>query len=159
MTRRKLELLPRTGSSATPSPLSSPNPANAKPNPFGAARYGRYSRSLTCLPDCILRPVDTVAKEIAVAERLEKEREQARDRASHHPMSRTSSRAASQRGEPRGPASPSSPKAVESPKLAAAVANVRPSFSFASAAAGKKDAESDGKVDELAEKVADLEVS
>lgn len=40
MTRRKLELLPRTGSSNTPSPLASPNPANAvaKPSPFGAAR-------------------------------------------------------------------------------------------------------------------------
>lgn len=121
----------------------------------------RVSLSVLSVVHMIFRPVDTVAKETAVAERLEKEREQVRDRVSHHPMSRTSSRAASQRGEPRGPASPSSPKAAESPKLAPAVANVRPSFSFANAAARKKDTESDEteKADDLAEKVADLEVS
>ncbi len=40
MTRRKLELLPRSGSSNVSSPLASPNPANtaAKSSPFGAAR-------------------------------------------------------------------------------------------------------------------------
>ncbi|GJE85665.1 RNA-binding protein [Phanerochaete sordida] len=151
MGRRKLELLPRSNTSATPSPLSSPNPAQAKPSPFGAAK-----------------PVDTVAKESAVAERLEKEREQVRERVTHNPMSRTSSHAGSSRGEvppSRAPATASSPKASEAkPAAASAPApNVRPSFSFASAAAGKKDAaeadaEAEAKVDEVADKVADLEV-
>ena len=96
------------------------------------------------------RPVDVSAKEAEVAERLEKERESAIDRVMHT-MSRTSSRSASHRGEHRGdhqshrgqtqPSSPSSPKS-DSPKILhpSTSANVRPSFSFASAAAGKKDA-------------------
>lgn len=146
MGRRKLELLPRTNSSATPSPLSSPNPAqsSSKPNPFGAAK-----------------PVDTVAKEIAVAERLEKEREQVRERVTHT-MSRTSSRAGSSRGEvppSRPSATPASPRTAEASKPAASSApNVRPSFSFANAAAGKKEAVQDDKVDEVTDKVAEMQV-
>ncbi|KAJ3559416.1 hypothetical protein NM688_g360 [Phlebia brevispora] len=159
MGRRKLELLPRssTSNSGTPSPLSSPNPANAphhpRSNPFGAAK-----------------PVDTLAKEEAIAARLEKEREQVKERISHHTMSRTSSRNASHRGEPRPvhtsavpptPTSPKSPKAE--PKAVTVAANVRPSFSFASAAAGKKDAapESEAKettAEEIADKVAEVEI-
>ncbi len=41
MGRRKLELLPRSGASAAPSPLSSPNPANTsqqRASPFGNAK-------------------------------------------------------------------------------------------------------------------------
>lgn len=159
MTRRKLELLPRSSSSATPSPLSSPNPANAKPNPFGAARCVIISTVRLLTHTKPPRPVDTVAKEIAVAERLEKEREQARERVTHNPMSRTSSRTASQRGEPRGPSTPSSPKAAEAPKPSAP-ANVRPSFSFASAAAGKKDAASaEDTAQELVDNAAEVHLS
>ncbi|THG99728.1 hypothetical protein EW026_g2660 [Hermanssonia centrifuga] len=150
MGRRKLELLPRSGASAAPSPLSSPNPANTsqqRASPFGNAK-----------------PVDTVAKENAVAERLEKEREQVKERVTH-PMSRTSSRTASQRGDavsrstPTSTA-PTSPKA-ESPKVAGTPsANVRPSFSFASAAAGKKDATEgdDAEVQDVVEKIAEVEI-
>ncbi|KAI0951577.1 hypothetical protein AcW1_008587 [Taiwanofungus camphoratus] len=158
LARRKLELLPRsTAASTAPSPLASPSPSTTssshRSNPFGAAK-----------------PVDVSAKEMAVAERLEKERETR----IAHPMSRTSSRAASHRGERRGdhpaprttpPASsvgvPNSPK-LESNKSPTSPtistnANVRPSFSFASAAAGKKDAaaESTGEngIQEVTEKI------
>ncbi|KZT02895.1 uncharacterized protein LAESUDRAFT_729671 [Laetiporus sulphureus 93-53] len=141
MSRRKLELLPRSsGSSAVPSPLASPNPSAAapsthKPNPFGAAK-----------------PVDVSGREAAVEERLEKEREQFKERASHS-MSRTSSRTASQRERdhpgmrPVHPASsvasPASPTSDTHKSPVTLAANVRPSFSFASAAAGKKDAAGD----------------
>lgn len=56
---------------------------------------------------------------------------------------------------------PSSPK-PEPAKVSAVAANVRPSFSFASAAAGKKDASEEDKKDdvqELAEKVAEVTVT
>lgn len=108
-----------------------------------------------------------MAKEIAVTERLEKEREQVKERVNHS-MSRTSSHTASQRGDTapsRGSATPSSPKA-DSPKPVASNANVRPSFSFASAAAGKKDAPSqpnDGQevdeVKDVTEKIGDVQLS
>ncbi|KAI0346324.1 RNA-binding domain-containing protein [Trametopsis cervina] len=151
MTRRKLELLPRSSSSNVPSPLSSPNPANAAPksNPFGAAK-----------------PVDTLSKEVAVAERLEKEREQVKERVVHS-MSRTSSRTASQRGESRSSApstAPTSPKADPTRASAPAAANVRPSFSFANAAAAARRStsdtgkEGDAEVDELAENVEDVTI-
>lgn len=78
-------------------------------------------------------------------------------------MSRTSSKAASTReGSVRTPPAPSSPKA-DSPKAAAVHASVRPAFSFASAAAGKKDgtgnAESNGDVKDITNEVEKLEVS
>ncbi|KAF9818808.1 hypothetical protein IEO21_02588 [Rhodonia placenta] len=157
MGRRKLELLPRSssGASATPSPLASPNPSTQgsaqRSNPFGAAK-----------------PVDTVAKELAVSERLEKERELTKDRVVHT-MSRTSSRQASHRGVPRttppvsSVTSPTSPNA-ELHKNAApspsASANVRPSFSFAHAAASKKDAasESGDTVEEVTEKIDEVQI-
>ena len=107
--------------------------------------------------------MDTLSKENAVAERLEKEREQAKDRVGQHTMSRTSSRAASHRGEPRPTSSPTptSPK-LESSRTTAAPANVRPSFSFANAAAGKKDgpAEDDKKdaVDVITAKVDEVTI-
>ncbi|KAI0762040.1 hypothetical protein BC629DRAFT_1294352 [Irpex lacteus] len=157
MTRRKLELLPRSGSSNVSSPLASPNPANtaAKSSPFGAAR-----------------PVDTLSKEAAVADRLEKEREQVRERVSHsgptgHTMSRTSSRAASHRGEPRSATpstAPTSPKGETARSPSIPTANVRPTFSFANAAAsarkGSADAEKEGDdaVNELAEQIDDVKI-
>ncbi|OSC99945.1 RNA-binding domain-containing protein [Trametes coccinea BRFM310] len=137
MGRRKLELLPRSSSStsATPSPLASPNPSTttSRSNPFGAAK-----------------PVDVTARENEVLQKIEREREEVREKIAHTPMSRTSSRTGSQRGAPSATASaaqsPTAPTAQspttpqqESHKLPPA--NVRPSFSFASAAAGKKEAE------------------
>jgi len=158
MGRRKLELLPRnsTGASQTPSPLASPNPSTTsttqRSNPFGAAK-----------------PVDVTAKETAVAERLEKEREAAKERVSHA-MSRTSSRTASHRGVPRttppvtSVGSPTSPSAdlQKSTAPSPVMANVRPSFSFASAAAGKKDAlpesNDENGVEEVTEKIDEVKI-
>ncbi|KAF5367154.1 hypothetical protein D9758_004064 [Tetrapyrgos nigripes] len=141
-TRRKLELLPRSGAgSAVPSPLSSPKmgpspSTSTRSNPFGAAR-----------------PVDVTARENEVTQRVEKEREAQRDKIS---MSRTSSRTGTERppisrqstNPSAVPATPSSPKLpqtkVISPNLAA---NVRPSFSFANAAANKNNSQ-EKKLDE-----------
>lgn len=128
-----------------------------------------------------IRPVDVTAKEAAVAEKLERDREHTKERVIHTSMSRTSSRTGTQRG-PRNdaPASatpsassptqpvPSSPKS-EAARAVPPPANVRPSFSFASAAAGKKEREDAAaaaaaeasKADDteaLADKVAEVEV-
>jgi len=157
LARRKLELLPRSSAgSAVPSPLSSPNPANSagssRSNPFGAAK-----------------PVDVSAKEAAATEKLERDREHTKERVVQVSMSRTSSRTASQRGHPRSEApsaatspthAPASPKS-EPPKAAVLPpANVRATFSFASAAAGKKEEERANKdeTEALADKVAEVEV-
>ncbi|KAI0059200.1 RNA-binding domain-containing protein [Artomyces pyxidatus] len=132
LTRRKLELLPRSGTtSGTPSPLASPkmaqnNAHTPRANPFGTAK-----------------PVDVSAKEKAVTERLDKEREATKERLGQHSMSRNSSRTGSDRanGSLRTPpASASGNSSVPpSPRVANAVAaNVRPTFSFAAAAGSKK---------------------
>ncbi|KAI0749892.1 hypothetical protein C8Q80DRAFT_1164522 [Daedaleopsis nitida] len=148
MGRRKLELLPRSSStSAAPSPLASPNPSTAVPrsNPFGAAR-----------------PVDVSAREAEVEQKIEKEREEVREKVAHthQPMSRTSSRTGSQRATPPASnvTSPTTPH-HEPHKLP--VPSVRPSFSFASAAAGKKDASESGSQDDvtaIAEKIDEVEL-
>ncbi|KAI6129923.1 hypothetical protein EV401DRAFT_721058 [Pisolithus croceorrhizus] len=125
LSRKKLELLPRSSTgSTTPSPLSSPkmstNPAVPKANPFGAAK-----------------PVDVSSKERDIAARLEKEREAIKDRVPQHSMSRTSSRQATER--PAATRTP--PQAASSPTMShspiSASSNVRPSFSFANAASAK----------------------
>ncbi|THH10308.1 hypothetical protein EW145_g1409 [Phellinidium pouzarii] len=158
LARRKLELLPRSASaSSQPTPLSSPKSAgfssSAKSNPFGAAK-----------------PVDVTAREAAVAEKIEKERVEVKDRVSHHPMSRQSSRQARERtghghsfadGD-SGVRSPTvSAGAVEesshgSPRVsqAAVVATVRPAFSFANAAGKKKPTESEAAAEKEAVKPA-----
>ncbi|KAJ7454869.1 hypothetical protein FB451DRAFT_1279656 [Mycena latifolia] len=142
LNRRKLELLPRSGNVSTaPSPLSSPKigptpPASAAPrsSPFGAAK-----------------PVDVTSREKEVAERVEKEREIVKEKLT---MSRTNSRAASERtafNRTRTPppgSAPQSPKSPKSPKLGPTAApktvapstapTVRPTLSFASAAAKKE---------------------
>jgi translation initiation factor 4B len=108
----------------------------------------------------IYRPVDTLSKEAAISERLEKEREQVKDRIVHT-MSRTSSRTASHRGETRSTPStaPTSPKAETTRSPAISNANIRPSFSFANAAAsarqnsGDQIKPNDTTVNELAEQV------
>ena len=100
-----------------------------------------------------------------MAERIEKEREQVKERISHHTMSRTSSHSASHRGESRtghNAPIPTSPKAEQ--KAVGVAANVRASFSFAHAAAGKKDAETENTetkqdtVEELTEQVGEVQI-
>ncbi|KAF6757126.1 hypothetical protein DFP72DRAFT_891753 [Ephemerocybe angulata] len=128
MGRRKLELKPRSGNaSVAQTPLSSPKmgsaqPTSSKPNPFGAAK-----------------PVDVTQREKQVEEKLEKEKER-------FPVSRTNSRPATERpaaGRTSSPL-PDSKAAPASPKPASAnlAPTVRPTLSFASAAAAKKAAES-----------------
>ncbi|KAH8981581.1 hypothetical protein EDB86DRAFT_2858288 [Lactarius hatsudake] len=127
ITRRKLELLPRSGNtSTTPSPLASPkmaqsNPAN-RPSPFGAAR-----------------PVDVTAREKVIAERLDKEREVTKDRVGQHSMSRSNSRQGAPRTPPFGRSGDTS--LPPSPRVSHDT-SIRPAFSFAAAAGGKKDEES-----------------
>jgi RNA recognition motif-containing protein len=133
--RRKLELFPRSATaSAVPTPLSSPKMSavsggsSSRSNPFGAAK-----------------PVDVSAREKEVAERLDKEREVPKDRLPH-PMSRTSSRTASERTLVNRTRTPppvsnimSPPVTPPSPKPSGAVsANIRPSVSFANVASTKR---------------------
>lgn len=137
LSRKKLELLPRSStSSTTPSPLSSPkmssNPPVPKANPFGAAK-----------------PVDVSSKEREVVARLEKEREAIKERVPQHSMSRTSSRQATERS---GATRTTPPQAVSSPTTShspiSTSSNVRPSFSFANAASKKvPTVNSDGRRD------------
>ncbi|KIJ66794.1 hypothetical protein HYDPIDRAFT_174153 [Hydnomerulius pinastri MD-312] len=148
VSRRKLELLPRSSTnSTTPTPLSSPklasNPGAPKASPFGAAK-----------------PVDVTSKEREIAVRIEKEREIAKERVPQHSMSRTSSRQATERGPgnaTRGPPSNtvSSPTTTGSPTTPSTSANVRPSFSFAHAAGANKE---DSAVDSVADQVAEISV-
>jgi translation initiation factor 4B len=153
MGRRKLELLPKSGSaSSVPSPLSSPKIGARSANPFGAAK-----------------PVDVTARENEVTQKLEKDRELNRDRLT---MSRNSSRTGIERPPiSRGtssttpptssqpPASPPAPAPKTIPQNMSA--NVRPSFSFASAAAKKKsdDSETNGETETtIAEKLGEVTI-
>ncbi|KAG5642059.1 hypothetical protein DXG03_003730 [Asterophora parasitica] len=161
--RRKLELLPRSGSaSVSQSPLSSPKlastpaaiPASARASPFGAAR-----------------PVDVATKDKEVEERIEKERELAK-----LSVSRTNSRQPSERSPLAGTRTPPTAASAgsASPKIANATVastpkpalapSVRPTLSFASAAASKKEAAADkadtagAEVEKVAEKVAEVAI-
>ncbi|RDB28395.1 putative RNA-binding protein sce3 [Hypsizygus marmoreus] len=166
LSRKKLELLPRSGSaSATPSPLSSPKMGPSPP--VAPASHSRAS------PFGAARPVDVTTKEKEVTERIEKEREVVKDRLT---MSRTSSRTASERSPLSGSRTPpatspvphTSPKPANAtmvPKPASLAPTVRPTLSFASAA--KKDSaataalektEKDDEVEKIAEKVAEVAV-
>ncbi|KAG6853963.1 hypothetical protein C0991_012109 [Blastosporella zonata] len=162
LNRRKLELLPRSGTpSAAQSPLSSPKmsatpavaPSSARASPFGAAR-----------------PVDVTGKEQEVTERLEKERDFTKERIT---MSRTNSRQASERAPLTGTGTPPTSAGVSaagssiasaSPKIApkSLAPSVRPTLSFANAAAAKKEAaakeERSDEVEQVTEKVAEVEV-
>jgi len=140
MGRRKLELLPRS-SSNVPSPLSSPKIGAI--SPFGAAK-----------------PVDVTTRENEVAQKLELR------------MSRNSSRsgverpAISRNNTTTPPASatsqPSSPPAPAAKVIPQGMsANVRPAFSFASAAAKKKNAEEAEEAEEsqtIAEKLGEVTI-
>lgn len=107
LTRKKLELLPRSSAnSTTPSPLSSPKmaSASARSNPFGAAK-----------------PVDVSQKEREIATRLE-------GSVYTHPMSRSNSK------QPMSRTSSKQPVQRDLNTSHAKSGNVRPLVSFASAA-------------------------
>ncbi|KAG2071795.1 RNA-binding domain-containing protein [Suillus decipiens] len=163
MGRRKLELLPRSSNSASPSPLSSPKmssnpgaPSAAKASPFGAAR-----------------PVDVTSKEREITARVEKDREALKERVPH-PMSRNSSRQATERSPITATATRSPPQVIAtpptpgSPRVSYATptsANIRPSISFANAASAKKDAlnakaeeKEESPMDKVTEQVAEVSV-
>ena len=106
------------------------------------------------------RPVDVSAREAEVQQKIEKEREEVREKVAHTTMSRTSSRQGSQRPTPPASAMQSPTTPQESHK-ALPSSNVRPAFSFASAAAGKKDSsESVPKddVEAITEKIDEVEL-
>ncbi|KAG6811208.1 hypothetical protein H0H92_008570 [Tricholoma furcatifolium] len=158
LSRRKLELLPRsTTPSAAQTPLSSPKigptpnsaPTSARANPFGAAR-----------------PVDSATKDKEVTDRLDKEKEVVKERIV---LSRTNSRQASERTPLASAHTPPTSAGVSaastaSPKAApkSLAPNVRPTLSFANAAAAKKDLASKEEkkedVEKAAEKVAEVEL-
>lgn len=101
------------------------------------------------------------AKENAVAERLEKDREAIKERGAHAPMSRTTSRTGVERGQTTRspPASVGGGNSVPpSPRVASAAANVRPTFSFAAAASAKRAEEAADKASKADEEVAQKEV-
>jgi translation initiation factor 4B len=83
------------------------------------------------------RPVDVTAREKAIAERLDKEREATKDRVGQHSMSRSNSRQGAPRTPPFGRSGdlslPPSPRVSHDP-----AASIRPTFSFAAAAGGKR---------------------
>ncbi|KAH9925538.1 uncharacterized protein B0H18DRAFT_1008889 [Fomitopsis serialis] len=119
MGRRKLELLPRTGG---PSATASPSHRPTLPTP----RAPRVQ-------------IPLAPQEHEVEQRLEKEKEAVKER-TMHTMSRTSSRQAPDAAASAmtSPVSPSAESHKSLPRNTAE-ASIRPSFSFASAAAGKKD--------------------
>jgi hypothetical protein len=151
MGRRRLELLPRsTNASASTSPLSSPKLASAAGprsniNPFGSARSVPANDTRRLLMN-LCRPVDVSSREKDIADRLDREKEHLKDR-SFHSMSRTSSRAASERnhvGTPRTPpaqlSNDLSASPPSSPKPTPAISStVRPSLSFANVAGTRKE--------------------
>jgi translation initiation factor 4B len=153
MGRRKLELLPRTGSASVgPSPLSSPNLAPSSPapsnraNPFGGAKQVTFF-SLKSIQTLLIyrfnRPVDVTNKEREVAQRLEKEREAIPNDRTDHPVSRTSSRTGNDRSSPSTPSRTSQASVVSTPMTSTAskistAPKVQPAISFANVA-GRKD--------------------
>jgi translation initiation factor 4B len=133
----------------------------------------------------VIRPVDVTGREKEVTEKVEKEREIIKEKLS---MSRTNSRSATERpgaafGRTRTPPPGSAPQSPKSPKLAPAAApstksaastapTVRPTLSFASAAAKKENVpekkteaggaaeskESDAEVGRVAEVISEVTI-
>ena len=106
--------------------------------------------------------MDVTAREKAIAERLDKEREATKERVGQHSMSRSNSRQGVERsGTARSPLTrsdvslPPSPRATQSP-----VASIRSTFSFAAAAGGKRDepAEDEPKVTDIAEQLGEVTI-
>jgi len=105
--------------------------------------------------------VDVTAREKVIAERLDKEREATKDRAGQHSMSRSNSRQGAPRTPPFGRSGdtslPPSPRVSHDP-----AASIRPAFSFAAAAGGKRDDESkedEGpKVNDITEQLGEVTI-
>ncbi|KAJ6448931.1 hypothetical protein C8R45DRAFT_1045694 [Mycena sanguinolenta] len=160
LSRRKLELLPRSGNaSSAPSPLSSPKIGPTPPVSGGAPRSSPFGAA---------KPVDVTGREKEVTDKVEKEREIMKEKLT---MSRTNSRTATERTFNRTktppPQSPKSPKLapVAAPKPAPSTApTVRPSLSFASAAAKKENVpekkaeEADAEVGRVAEAISEVTI-
>jgi len=131
LARRKLELLPRSGSaSASASPLSSPKMGPTPPVSGGTTRGNPFGGA---------RPVDVSLREKEVGDRLQREREAQQEKLS---MSRSNSRTGverttSNRSQTPPSTSPGVPQKSVLPKSSAPT--VRPSLSFANVAA-KRDA-------------------
>lgn len=120
----------------------------------------------------IYRPVDVTSKEREITARVEKDREALKERVPH-PMSRNSSRQATERSPITATRSPpqviATPPTPGSPRLSHATpttsANIRPSISFANAASAKKDASNvkaeekeELPMDKVTEQVAEISV-
>jgi translation initiation factor 4B len=122
------------------------------------------------------RPVDSAAREAEISTRLEKEREEIKEKV-QHTMSRQNSQQPRTRGQPPasggtdgGSASPTGtnpPTAPSSPRPtpASITSTVRPTFSFAAAARKEQAASADAAagegekaVEETAEKLAEVSV-
>jgi len=110
------------------------------------------------------RPVDVTAKDKAIAERLDKEREATKERVIQQPMSRSSSRQGADRsGAPRSPpfnrsgdvSLPPSPHATQ-----ASAGSIRSTFSFAAAVGAKgEELVDDGpKVNNIAEQLGEVTI-
>ncbi|KAF7375084.1 Translation initiation factor 4B [Mycena sanguinolenta] len=109
LSRRKLELLPRSGNaSSAPSPLSSPKMGPTPPVSGGASRSSPFGAA---------KPVDVTGREKEVTDKVEKEREIMKEKLSISPK--------------LAPAAAPKPAPSTAP-------TVRPSLSFASAAAKKE---------------------
>jgi translation initiation factor 4B len=108
------------------------------------------------------RPVDVTAREKAIAERLDKDREATKERVGQHPMSRSNSRQGADRtSTPRSPFTrggeislPPSPRMAQPP-----AASIRSTFSFA-AAVGKRDEieEDEPKVNDVTEQLGEVTI-
>lgn len=98
--------------------------------------------------------MDVTAREKAIAERLDKDREATKDRVGQHSMSRSNSRQGVPRTPPFGRSGdlslPPSPRVSHD-----AAASIRPTFSFAAAAGGVKIADESKEEDETP-KVSDI---
>lgn len=124
---------------------------SAQPGLFLFCDFNLSSAQALC------RPVDVTSKEREITARVEKDREALKERVPH-PMSRNSSRQATERSPITATRSPpqviATPPTPGSPRLSHATpttsANIRPSISFANAASAKKDA-SNAKAEEKEE--------
>jgi translation initiation factor 4B len=155
LSRRKLELLPRSGAASTvATPLASPShgstfPTGSRANPFGTAKsVSPFIVILIHVLTAHHRPVDVSAREREVEERISKERDETSATVTRHPVSRETSRQPTARGgdhphplsrETSLQASTRTPQAPRKSSSPPASATVRPAFSFANAA--KKAAE------------------